>query len=142
MVFGQGSPVQQGLRRLATAPVPLVFGSGRVRVQPVHVNDLARCLADIVLAEDAVPLIELGGAEVVELNDLLRRMRRAAGRGEARILHIPAGPVRAMLAAGEALVGPIVPISAGQIASFVNDGIARSSAGACGTLPLEEMIAS
>jgi hypothetical protein len=41
MIFGPGSPVEDGLRRLACLPVLPVFGDGRTQVQPVFVEDAA-----------------------------------------------------------------------------------------------------
>lgn len=135
MVFGPGSPVEQGLRRLATAPVPFVFGSGDVRVQPVDVEVLAQRLIEVVEATDASgDVLEIGGPEILSLNELLERLRRASGKGPARIRHIPVRPVRAILAGIEAVIGPRLPITAGQLASFINDGTVMAS-GSAGTAP-------
>ncbi|HSA55297.1 MAG TPA: NAD-dependent epimerase/dehydratase family protein, partial [Gemmatimonadaceae bacterium] len=47
MVFGAGSPNQRALERLALLPVPVMFGTGSVLVQPVAARDLARVIVGI-----------------------------------------------------------------------------------------------
>jgi NADH dehydrogenase len=121
MVMGKGAPVLEGLRRLAAAPVIPVFGNGRARVQPVSVDDLAAFLS-------AVPqdwlfdnqTVELGGPEVVSIEDLLLKLRGA----RAPVVHLPAGGIAATLGVLERFLLPLLPFTAGQIASFVNDGTA------------------
>ncbi len=44
MVFGPGSPVEEGLTKLATMPLVPLFGGGRNLVQQVQVVDLVRFL--------------------------------------------------------------------------------------------------
>src|SRR4029453_4395854 len=44
LVFGSGSPVGQGLLKIASLPVVPLFGGGTVRVQPIHVDDVAEFL--------------------------------------------------------------------------------------------------
>ena len=54
MVFGSGSPNQQGLEKLATLAVPLLPGQGDVRAQPIHVDDIAKLLLYIAALPAAV----------------------------------------------------------------------------------------
>lgn len=122
MVFGPGSPVQDGLERIAGAPLPVVPGSGAVRVQPIHVDDVV----DFLLALTASPppsgtTLELGGGDRCTLNELLARMRAARGLPPRTPFPIPLAPVRAALAAAEVVLGARLPVTAGQLASFVND---------------------
>ncbi len=126
MVFGTGSPVLDGLRKLAKLPVPIVFGDGVPNVQPVHVDDLAALL---LLALDATPrwdgaTITVGGADVVSTEALLRRLRGGPTSG-VHFKHVPVDPLRALLASIEPLFRPLLPFTAGQLTSFVN----RSDAG-------------
>lgn len=130
MILGPGSPVGAGLARMALGPVVAVFGAGQVRVQPVSVDDVAATLATVVesgkLPNDT---LELGGPDVVTMEELLHMMRRAAGLPPARTLHLPLTPTRRVLAALEPWFLPIMPMTAGQLASFANDGTARPGAG-------------
>jgi uncharacterized protein YbjT (DUF2867 family) len=125
MVFGSGAPVLEGLRRLAGLPVVPLFGGARARVQPVEVTDLAELLVAVV--EDASlsgQVLEAGGPDVVSLADLLAVLRRLEGK-PPRTLHLPAAPVASLLWMLER-AGLRLPVSAGQIATFVEDGVAEA----------------
>ncbi len=127
IIFGEGAPVLTGLARLAAAPILPVFGNGRALVQPVSVNDLAACLAEIV--NENVPgsrAIEIGGPQVLSMEELLVKIRRRCGRPEGPVLHLPAKAIAAGLGLIENLLFPLLPFTAGQIASFMNDGVAAS----------------
>ena len=119
MVLGKGSPVLAGLARLAKLPVIPVFGNGRALVQPVSVNDLAKCLAAIL--EDsffAGRTVEIGGPDQLSIEELLLKVRGSA----APVIHLPAGPMAACVGLLESVLLPVLPFTAGQIASFVNEG--------------------
>ena len=123
MVFGTGSPVLDGLRKLAKLPVPIVFGDGVPNVQPVHVDDLAALL---LLALDETltwggATITVGGADVMSTEALLRRLRGGA-TSDVHFKHVPVDPLRALLALIEPLFRPLLPFTAGQLTSFVNRG--------------------
>jgi nucleoside-diphosphate-sugar epimerase len=120
MVFGAGSPVQHGLRTMAARG--LVFGSGTVRVQPVHVQDLVAQLVNMLHADIVYDggAHTIGGPDVVTLEALLRTMR---GTSQA-LRHIPVEPLRTMLATLEPFARALLPFTAGQLASFVNDSVA------------------
>ena len=125
MVFGPGSPVQRGLTRLAAAPVGVMFGSGQVPVQPVHVRDLALLLlAATQLRPLGRSLAEAGGPEVIPMAELLRRLRRSARGTDGPFVHLPLKPLRFLLGSIEPLLLPLLPFTAGQLGSFVNPGVA------------------
>ncbi|HEX4936932.1 MAG TPA: NAD(P)-dependent oxidoreductase, partial [Gemmatimonadaceae bacterium] len=126
MIFGSGSPIQAALGGLAAGAAPIVLGSGRVRVQPIHVDDLAAFL--VALAGDApagASPMEVGGGECVTMRDLLARLRSARGLPPRTPRSIPLGVVRSLLGAVERVVGTALPVTAGQLASFVNDSSAE-----------------
>jgi uncharacterized protein YbjT (DUF2867 family) len=125
MIFGPRSPVQEGLKRLATLPAVPVFGNGRVPVQPVYVDDVADVISAILDREGfAGRTLEIGGPEVLTIEDLLVRMRHAAGVRNDKVVHLPARPIAACLAAVEPVLGALLPITAGQLSSFMNAGTA------------------
>lgn len=83
-IFGPGSAVQRGLAALALAPFVPVVGAGITPLQPVHVDDVARALADLVDADRfAGESMNLGGPEPIAVEALLVRLRQAAGRDPA-----------------------------------------------------------
>ena len=126
MVLGPGSALGAALRRLALLPAPVVFGSGTTRVQPIHVDDLA----DLLIASLASPrawdrqTLTVGGRDVVNIEALLRRFRMTAVADHPRWLHVPIEPLRTVLGLLEPLLRAVMPLTAGQLATFANDGIA------------------
>ncbi len=128
IVGGPGSPVMQGFATLALAPVTPVFGDGQRRVAPIHVDDLAERLVEIAAGEPSAEPIELGGPEALTLDALLSGLRAAHGRGPARLVHLPLAPIRSVLAALEPALRPWLPLTAGQLATFANDGLPAPSA--------------
>ncbi len=136
MVFGAGSPVQEGLERIATSPLPIVPGTGRVRLQPIDSDDLVRLLLALAAtAPRGDTTIEVGGAEQCTLRELLAGMRAARGLPARRPWSVPLGPVRLLLAVAEPVLGRRLPVTAGQLASFLNDSIAAPHPLAAELLP-------
>ena len=58
------------------------------------------------------------------MEELIRRIRTIVKGGSGRLVHVPIEPLRASLALLQRLVGPALPLTAGQLASFANDGTA------------------
>ncbi len=129
MIIGKGAPVLDGLAKLAGAPFIPVFGSGAVRVQPVFVDDAAKWLLSLIDSDvfDG-KVLGLGGPDVLTIEDLLIRIRRVLHNKEPRLLHIPTGPLLPVLAVLEKVLLPVLPVTAGQLASFRNDGTIERTA--------------
>lgn len=126
MVFGRGSAVWHNVMRLATGALTPLFGDGRVKVQPVYVDDLADCLLALAgAARPANRTIDVGGPDVLTFEQLLRRIHQASRARDARVIHLPVRPLIATLAVLERLGVTALPVTAGQLAAFVNDSLAR-----------------
>jgi NADH dehydrogenase len=121
LVLGRGSPVWEGLVALARLPVMPVFGPGRARTQPVFIDDAVACLQAAIREAGSGVSSDLGGPDVVTIEDLLRRIRRAVRGGDRPVLHVPARPVLMLLAGVERWLRELLPVTAGQLAVFVND---------------------
>lgn len=127
IIAGRGSPVMAGLQRLASLPVVPVFGDGRILVQPIEVNDLAGCL--VALVRDGLgrgETIELGGPEVVTIEQLLRAIRIARNGRPPRTVHLPLAPVMGALHLLEPLLYRFLPLTRGQLCTFRFPGTART----------------
>ena len=129
IIVGQGSPVLRALQTLAGLPVIPVFGDGKTMVQPIYVEDLVRFIDDIIDrgAFDG-DTWELGGPSVVSFEELLQLIRQARGGNRARSIHLPitllAGVLRLAERAG---AGSLLPVTAGQLTSFHQDGTIESN---------------
>lgn len=128
IIGGPGAAVLTGLAKLAALPVVPVFGTGTTRVQPIFVEDLADALAAIVGEEiGAGDTLELGGPEVITIEALLGELHRVRRGTPMRAMHVPLGPLLAVLTPVEIVARRFLPITVGQLATFRYDGVARAN---------------
>ena len=127
MILGGDSPILAAFEKLAMLPVIPVFGRGAARVQPVAADDVAGSLVSVV-EQDLFPndTFDVGGPEIVTIEELLLRIRRARSGSATRVVHVPMGLILAPLTVADMLgVGGVLPITVGQLATFRFDGIVR-----------------
>jgi uncharacterized protein YbjT (DUF2867 family) len=68
------------VRLLRSLPAYPIFGEGRTRVQPVHADDVAAAIAQILRQKQKpYPVYELAGPRVYSYEELLRTIARIAG---------------------------------------------------------------
>jgi NADH dehydrogenase len=147
MILGPGAPLLKPLEKLALLPWIVIPGNGQVRVQPIHVDDVVRAIMAVV-RENRFDgeTHEIGGPDVVTIEELLHRLRRDRTGRDGRVLHLPLGLLRPPLRLAEAAgLGRLLPVSAGQLWSFRWDGVAADNrlqaAMGSGRLDLDTMIA-
>jgi uncharacterized protein YbjT (DUF2867 family) len=107
-IFGRDGGILPTFRKLARlAPVTPVIGSGKQRIQPIWVDDVAAYFAASLDAPDAAGrTFELGGPDVVSWNEFWERLKRALGLRRPSI-HVPVGVMRANAMVTERLPGNI-----------------------------------
>ena len=126
IVAGAGSPVMSKLEALAGLPIVPVFGTGEVRLQPIHVDDLADLIVDVVDADRfGGDVFELGGRDIMTVREIMKRLRRLRTPQPPRFVPVPMSLLLAPLALLEPLLGPLLPMTTGQLATFRFDGVAR-----------------
>ena len=108
------------LRFLDRSPVFPLFGAGENLWQPVYYEDLARGLyAALTKPGTEGQVYDLPGARPLTYLDLVRTAAGALGKS-ARIVRIPAEPVRRALLAAERL-GLALPVSSEQVLRLRED---------------------
>ncbi len=128
MIMGKGSPVFDGLARLAKLPVIPVFGKGKNLIQPIHVTDAAKAIAFIEAnARYQGEVLELGGPETLSIEDFMKQIARQHGKKKPRAFHLPLGLISFALSLLERVVYGLLPLTVGQLASFRNDGAAEEN---------------
>ena len=115
VVFGPGDEFLTALAGLVRlGPVVPVIGSGRNRLQPVALDDVARCVADSVgnsLVKGRI--LSLGGPKRLSYNDLLDEVALAMGRNIRRV-HVPVALAQPLIATMQGLL-PRAPMTTGQL---------------------------
>jgi NADH dehydrogenase len=88
-------------------PVVPVIGNGRTPVYPVHVDDVARCVVELVRREDARDkVLEVGGARMT-MDDVLRTVQEVLGRRRP-LLHHPPGLMKLLVLPMQLLPEPML----------------------------------
>jgi nucleoside-diphosphate-sugar epimerase len=122
IVIGKGGATWNVLKKLGSLPLPIIFGDGSSRVQPIWVDDLAQCIVQILRHENLRrDIVELGGPEIVSFDEFIRRIQRRTRSNPTRVLHIPTAPVTAILRALPKPLAAALPLNAGQLSAFTND---------------------
>ncbi len=103
-------------------PVIPTFGDGKQSMQPVFIDDVGRVVADTALKPEAAGhLFELGGPEVMSMDDVFKMALAVQGR-KRPILHQPVFAGKALGAVASLL--PMKPLSADSIEFIVQPAVA------------------
>ena len=123
MIYGaQGeNNVQRLASLLARLPVAPLPGGGRALVQPIHQDDVTRCLvAALRLSWEKPETLVIAGPSAMPYRDFLRAVAAAAGLRVPPILPIPALPLR-LLAPLTRFIPGLPRIGADEIRRLTED---------------------
>ena len=98
LVFGPGDEFINALAAtIRVGPVVPFIGSGKARFQPIHVDDVARCV-DRVLVDSSYngETIEIGGPDILSYREITDMIIRAFGRWKVKV-RVPMGLMRSAL---------------------------------------------
>ena len=111
------------VRLLRTLPVYPLFGSGRTRLQPVHVEDVAEAIARLVGGAAGADQLcyELGGPRTYTYAELLRSVADRIGT-RARLLPVPFALWQILAFLSE--FAPGAPLTRNQVALMRRDNVA------------------
>jgi uncharacterized protein YbjT (DUF2867 family) len=114
LVFGRdGGSLPLFVRQVRWSPVTPVIGSGKRRLQPIWVEDVAAFFAAAIdLPAAANRTYELGGPDRVTWNELYERIARTQGKRRTR-MHVPVSVARVGAAVVERL--PKAPLTRDQL---------------------------
>lgn len=125
-------------------PVFPLFGRGETRLQPVHVEDVARAVARTMAAEETAPLYEFGGAQVFTYRELLEALMERLGVRRV-LVPVPFAVWTAAARGAERLPRPPITVNQVELARFENVASGRYpglSALGVEPTPLEEVVAA
>jgi NADH dehydrogenase len=107
-IFGRDGGILTTFRRVAKlAPVTPIIGSGKQRIQPIWIDDVAAYFAASVdKPEAAGRTFELGGPDAVTWNEFWARLKRSLGQRRPSV-HVPVGLMRVNALLTERLPGNI-----------------------------------
>ena len=88
LVFGAGGESARLFALLAALPVTPLPGDGSQRVQPIHVDDLAECIARL-LDQPMRVIVQAVGPRAITLREWLGLLRAQMRFGKARFFEVP-----------------------------------------------------
>ena len=115
IMFGTGDEFLNNVASLVrVCPLVPVVGSGRNRLQPIAVEDMARCVALAVDHEDLKgKTIEVGGHKQVSYNEIVAIVAEALGKRHLRF-HLPVWLMYLLSAVVQRIV-PRAPVTTDQL---------------------------
>jgi uncharacterized protein YbjT (DUF2867 family) len=137
VVFGPDDVMFNRLARIASkAPFMPVVGSGRAKVQPVFVADVAAAAVAVLARPDtAKSVFELGGPRVYTYRELAALTLREIDRDKP-IIGVPAGlmKIAAFFAEFPTILGRTPQITRDQVDLLTHDNVVRPGAKSLATL--------
>ena len=108
LVYGPEDKVMNGFAKLLKfSPAFGVPGTGRQKVQPLLVNDLAACVAMAIGGKGSNATFEIGGPGLMTFDEMIRILMDVSGHRRP-IIHIPEGLMRAGASMLELLPTPLL----------------------------------
>jgi len=113
-VYGPGDrSLNRFIKIMRCSPLVPVLGGGENRVQPISVFDVAKVAASAVVKREATNrTFELGGPQVLTMNEVLRTAQRVLGVRRT-FVHLPIGLVKAAAHLLQLMPGP--PLTPGAV---------------------------
>jgi uncharacterized protein YbjT (DUF2867 family) len=113
-VFGRGGALATFVKQVKYSPIVTVIGSGKQRVQPIWIDDVAEHFARALDTPAAAnKTFEIGGPDIVTWDELYRTIAKVLGKRRA-LAHLPTVLASAGARATQWL--PNAPLSADQVA--------------------------
>lgn len=135
VMFGPGDAFLRAMDNVARLPLIPLFGDGRMKLQPVHVEDVAAAVERALDTPTAGGTIfELGGARVYTYREIVQAVLDHTGRRRLR-LPVPLPVWRLLAALASALPNP--PLTRDQVILMQTDNVVGQSVGTFKDLGVE-----
>jgi NADH dehydrogenase len=125
-VFGRGGALQTFMKQVRYSPVVTVIGSGKQRIQPIWIDDVAEHFSRALDTPAAAnKTFEIGGPDIVTWDELYRTIANVLGKRRA-LAHVPAALASSGARATQWLPG--APLTADQVAMIeVGDNVVTNT---------------
>ena len=122
LVFGEHGASAQQFLRMAAAPLLLLPGDGRQRVQPIHVDDLCDAITALLDAPAMPALLAAVGPRCLDLGEYLGELRATLGAPPSWRVRVPMGVMRWVAQVGDRC--PRIPIDRDRLAMLARGNCA------------------
>jgi NADH dehydrogenase len=134
ILIGPSDPFTGGLIRMVLNWPVVLLPKSRTKFQPLWIGDMVRCILGMLEAEELPnEIIELGGPEVVTLDELFHLLQAELGLSRP-VVHLPRRPLRALVRILRRL-GLDTPLVSSHLIGADNVARPRAVEAACGFVP-------
>ncbi|MBI1865743.1 MAG: complex I NDUFA9 subunit family protein, partial [Nitrospirae bacterium] len=127
LVYGPGDDFTARLADvIRLSPAVPVLGSGKSRFQPIYVHDMTACLAGATDDAHAGRTFEIGGPDVLTLDQIVEEIAQALGRRRS-FVHVPFPFVRPAARLFEIFL-PSPPVTVDQLTMLGEDNVCAENA--------------
>lgn len=123
LIYGPGDAfVAMLASHMRLSPIMPVIGTGQYRLQPIHVEDVARCFVMALdMPETVGQCYELCGNDRLTYDELLDKIAEAMGRAKPLKPRLPLGIMKCVIPALQSL--PHFPITADQLQMLLEESV-------------------
>ncbi len=123
LIYGPGDLFTVRLAEMIKlSPVLPVIGSGRSKVQPIYIDDVASCIVKILAdGQHAGKTYEIGGPEELTYEEVTKAIAAALGV-KRPVVHMPLFFMRTMAKVAEAVL-PKPPVTTDQLVMLQEDNV-------------------
>lgn len=128
IILGKGSPIWNSFKKLASSSLIVLPGNGKIKIQPIYIDDMADLVLDVVTRSGFnSEILENGGPDSLTMDEFVRGIHHAMKKTYPRILHLPLALIVNSLRLFEKFFPSLLPVNSGQFSSFYNDGTAKEN---------------
>lgn len=136
VLVGAGDAFVSMMRAITRLPVIPLFGNGRMKLQPVHVDDVAAAAVRALERPSAAGRVfELGGARTYSYREIVRSVLERTGRRGRVLLPVPFPAWKALAALASVLPQP--PLTRDQVLLMQADNVVGDRAAGFAELDIE-----
>lgn len=128
IVIGKDGSIWLNLAKLSKSPLPIIFGGGKVNIQPIYIDDLADIIL-FIIHENLFhnETFDLGGPEILSFEDFIQMIHIKYHGKKHPAIRIPLGLMINILRVAEKFFYNQLPINTGQLSPFLYDSIAKEN---------------
>lgn len=120
-IFGEGGQFLDFISNLTTPYITVLPGKN-TRFQPIHVDDVARCIEESLKEEYSQEIFEIGGPDKIELGVIAEMIERSKGRS-LKVIGLPMAFFRLAMIVSERV--PFSPFGTDQYFSLRKDNVTK-----------------
>jgi len=128
IVIGKDGSIWLNLAKLSKGPLPVIFGGGKVKIQPIHIDDLADIIL-FIINENLFhnETFDLGGPEIITFEEFIQLIHIKCHGKKHSVIRIPLGLIIKILSVAEKYLYNQLPINTGQLSPFLYDSVAKEN---------------